>query len=244
MRAESACRSVWRQTRGLVWRQTRGLAPDARFGARRVLRPGGKRAGERVCSQIIAITAGIRSTSYPIIFSPLMSTSVSFLLEAHLVSGRILPQGCSAGEGSVLPNIESITGGRTGPIPPLSPSHVQLTYLFYGSLGPTSAPSRPLHLSILWVAWTNLSPHVHSTCLFFGSRGPTSALTSTPPVYSLGRVDQPRLFRSVSQTCPYCRQECGFSRQLVKGVKGNEALWSPPAPTQKNPPVRDKREFF
>ena len=47
-----------------------------------------------------------------------------------------------------------------------------------------------------------------------------------------------------SQTCPYCRQECGFSRQLVKGVKGNEALRGPPAPTPKNPPVRDKREFF
>ena len=75
------------------------------------------------------------------------------------------------------------------------------------------------------------TPPVYS----FGSRGPTSALTSTPPVYSLGRVDQPRLFRSVSQTCPYCRQECGFSRQLCKGCKGKR---SPPGPSCSNPRMR------
>ena len=121
----------------------------------------------------------------------------------------------------------------------------------------------PLHLSLLWVAWTNLASHVHSTYLFYGSLGPTSPPMSTPPISSMGRLDQPRppsrplhlsllwvawtnLAHSclVSRTCPYCRQVCGFSRQLVKGVKANEAFGSLPPPTQKNPQVRDKREFF
>ena len=47
------------------------FAPDGRFGAGRVLRPGGKMAGERVCCQ--AIRAGMRSTSYP----PLSLSSLS-----------------------------------------------------------------------------------------------------------------------------------------------------------------------
>ena len=192
------------------------MAPDARFGARRVLRPGGKMAGERVCSQIIAITAE----------------------------------------------------GRTGPIPPL--------LLSFG----------PLHLSILWVAWTNLSPHVHSTCLFFGSRGPTSPIQVCVPDMSVlstrvwvqqaackgckGKRGPPGPSCSHPENPSSSRQKRVFLRSdpigkngglslntlnktvstrrgpkpCVKGVKGNEALWSPPAPTQKNPPVRDKREFF
>ena len=34
------------------------------------------------------------------------------------------------------------------------------------------------------------------------------------------------------------------SGRRVKGVRANEAFRSPPSPTQKNPPVRDKKEFF
>ena len=129
-----------------------------------------------------------------------MSTSVSFLLEAHLVSGRILPQGWRRKR--VAKHRKHNRGEDRSYPPPLSlsrPTHLSFLWVAWTNLGPVTStppiyslgrvdqpqPSRPLHLSILWVAWTNLSPHVHSTCLFFGSRGPTSPIQVCVPDMSV-----------------------------------------------------------
>ena len=66
---------------------------------------------------------------------------------------------------------------RYYPPPSLSPSIASTPPIYsMGLLDQPLHPSRPLHLSILWVSWTNLSIHrVHSTYLFYGSLGPTSS---------------------------------------------------------------------
>eukprot|EP00966_Prymnesium_polylepis_P068522 1591843-Prymnesium_polylepis.1 len=60
------------------------------------------------------------------------------------------------------------------PRPPSGPLHLSLLWVAWTNL-PSPLTSTPATVSLLWVAWTNLAPpHVHSTYLFYGSLGPTS----------------------------------------------------------------------